>query len=104
MNHNAWTTIKGRAKSPRVSYKQMCIQGTVSGSNVKGDLLSIRSMLISRVDRETSDDNMRDWISKQKITLLTERLSHDRAKYKSYKLIVSMSDYVSLCKPSQWPM
>ena len=33
-----------------------------------------------------------------------ERLSHDDAKYKSYKLIVSVSDYVSLCKPSQWPV
>ena len=82
----------------------MRIQGTVSGSNVKGVPLPTRSMFISRVDRETSDDNMRDWISKQKINIINfERLSHDDAKYKSYKLIVSVSDYVSLCKPSQWP-
>ena len=94
----------------------MRIQGTVSGSNVKGAPLPTRSMFISRVDRETSDDNiMRDWISKQKINIINlERLSiayiesyglsHDDAKYKSYKLIVSVSDYVSLCKPSQWPV
>ena len=31
-----------------------------------------------------------------------ELLSHDDAKYKLYKLNVSVSDYVSLCKPSQW--
>ena len=105
LNHNAWQTIKGRAKSSRVSYKRMRIQGTVSGSNVKGAPLPTRSMFISRVDRETSDDNMRDWISKQKINIINfERLSHDDAKYKSYKLIVSVSDYVSLCKPSQWPV
>ena len=62
-------------------------------------------MFISRVDRETSDDNMRDCISEQKINIINfERLSHDDAKYKSYKLIVSVSDYVSLYKPSQWPV
>ena len=62
-------------------------------------------MYISRVDREMSDDNMRDWISTQKINIINfERLSHDDAKYKSYKLIVSVSAYVSLCKPSQWPV
>ena len=55
VNHNAWQTIKGRAKSPRVSYKRMRIQGTVSELNVKGAPLPTRSMFISRVDRETSD-------------------------------------------------
>ena len=61
---------------------------------MKGAPLPTRSMFIIRVDRETSDDNMRDWISKQKINIII----------KSYKLIVSVSDYVSLCKPSQWPV
>ena len=80
------------------------IQGTVSGSNVKRALMTTRSMFISPVDRETSDDDMRDWISKQKIIIINfEYISHDDAKYKFYKLIVSVSDYVS-CKPSQWPM
>ena len=60
VNHNGWQTIKDRTKSPRVSYKRMRIQGTVSGSNVKGAPFPTRSMFISHVDRETSDDNMRD--------------------------------------------
>ena len=59
VNHNAWQTIKGRAKSPRVSYKRMRIKGTVSGSNMKGTPLLTRTVFIIRVDRETSDDNMR---------------------------------------------
>ena len=42
VNHNAWQTIKGREKSPRVSYKRIRIQGAVSGSNVKGGPLPTR--------------------------------------------------------------
>ena len=50
-----------------------------------------------------SNDNMRDWISKHKINIINfKRLSHDDAKYNSSRLIVSVSDYVSLCKPNQW--
>ena len=64
VNHNVWQTIKGRAKSPQVSYKRMHVQGIVSSSDVKDSPLPTRSIFISRVDREMSDDNMRDWISK----------------------------------------
>ena len=65
----------------------------------------MRSMFISRVDRETSNVNMTDLILNTKIYMIYfERLSHDDAKYKSNKLIVSVTNYVSLCKPSQWPM
>ena len=90
VNHNTWQTIRGHGKSPRVSYKRMLIQGTVPGSNVKGaPPLHTRSIFIGHVNRETSDDNMRYWISNQKNNIIYfRRLAHDVAKYKSYKLIV----------------
>ena len=37
---------------------------------------------------------MRDWITKYTINIINvERVSHDDTKYKSYKPIVSVSDY-----------
>ena len=71
-----WIITRGKLSKvtrnhPECPTKRMRINGTVSGLNVKWAPLPTRSMFIRRVDRETSDDNMRDWISKQKSTLLT---------------------------------
>ena len=46
---------------------------------------------------------MREWISDHNVNIIHfERLSHVDSKYKSYKLEVSVSVYMSLCEPNQW--
>ena len=47
---------------------------------------------------------MRAWISDQNVNIIHfKHLSHVDSKYKSYKLEISMSDYMSLYEPNQWP-
>ena len=103
-NHNDWQVPRDHVRSLDRRRRQR-IEGTASGSNVRGAPPRTRELFIYRVDKETSDDEVRMWISKQKVKIVNfELLSHTDSKYKSYKLSVSIPDYLHLYKPGHWPI
>ena len=101
-NNNTWQVLKIHAQALRKRNSRR-IQGTVTGSNVKGAPSPSRTMFIYRVDNDTRDDDMRAWISDYNVNIIHfKRLSHVDSKYNSHKLDVSVSDYISLYAPNQW--
>ena len=89
-NNNTWQVPKKHVQALRKRNSRR-IQGTVTGSNVKGAPSPSRTMFIYRVDNDTNDDDMRAWISDHNVNIIHfERLSHVDSKYKSYKLEVSV--------------
>ena len=75
------------------------VHGTVSGGRIQGAPPPIRSLFVSRVMRSTSDD-----AKSLRVNIIDfERVSHDDSKYKSYKVTVSISDYMYLFDSELWP-
>jgi len=84
--------------------KRKRIQGTASGSNVIGAPSPTRHMFIYRVSSTTGDEDLRQWIANKNIDIIDfQRVSHDESKFKSYKLTVTVHDFISLYKPEMWP-
>ena len=80
------------------------IQGTVAGSKVRGAPEPRRELFIYRVLPTTDDDIMRDWIVDLKVNIQDfQRMSHNDSKYKSFKLTVSLQEYMYLFNPGLWP-
>ena len=75
-NNNTWQVPKKHVQALRKRNSRR-IQGTVTGSNVKGAPSPSRTMFIYRVDNDTNDDDMRAWISDHNVNIIHfERLSH----------------------------
>ena len=54
--------------------------------------------------RSTSDEDMLNYVKSLIVNIIDfERVSHDDSKYKSYKVTVSISDYMYLFDSELWP-
>ncbi len=83
------------------------LEGTAqSGSTVKGAPPRVRNwhLFVSRVSQDTADEDMVAWIREQNVNIIDfERVSHDDSMYKSFKITLPISDYMTLFNPSIWP-
>ena len=77
LNHNNWEIPRDHVRSIDKRNRQKRIEGTVTGSNVKGDPPVTRDLFIYCVDKNIADEDMRVWISNQKVKIIDlECLNH----------------------------
>ena len=80
------------------------IRGTAAAGNVKGAFRNARDMFVFRIQPYTDDAELRNWIEEKGVTLLDfHKVSHPDSRYKSFKITVSVTDYMFLCDFRQWP-
>ena len=104
-NRDDWVVIRRNAR-PAIKQRRRrkLLEGTATGSGVRGAPRT-RDMFISRVEKDTTDDQLRTWISEQNVNIMKfELLSHEDAIYKSFKLTVPVTDFTKLYEPSLWPV
>ena len=104
-NTRRWDHVPRNNRNRRNNqYGSKRVHGTAVSMNVKGASKPNRQLFISRVGRDTADDDMRHWIENLDVNIIDfERLSHDDARNKSYLLTVSKNEYFRLFDPRFWP-
>ena len=61
-------------------------------------------MFVFRIQPTTDDVALKNWIEEKCVTLLDfHKVSHPDSKYKSFKITVSVTDYMFLYDSRQWP-
>ena len=73
------------------------ITGTAAAGSVKGSFRNATDMFVSRVQQSTSDNDMMEFVQNKGVNLLDfQRMSHPESKFKSFKLTLSVPDYMFL--------
>ena len=76
----------------------------LGGCQIKGAPEPDRDLFISRLDKQTSDRDLKNFISDNGFTVRNlQRISHVDASYKSYRLTVPKSQFADLFKEEIWP-
>ena len=103
-NPHRWERPKQHVRSFERKNGRKRVHGTVSGGRIQGAPPPIRELFVSRVMRSTSDEDMLNYVKSLRVNIIDfERVSHDDSKYKSYKVTVSISDYMYLFDSELWP-
>jgi len=89
-----------RRQPPRIiSGKKTNVTGTIKGAPEP-----LRHLFIYRVDRDTVDNEVKEYISEQGFSVKEfKRVSNEEAKFKSFKLSVPVSEYDRLFDDEIWP-
>lgn len=84
--------------------RSICGVGYVRNSKVKGGPRPRRSLFVYRVESDTPDDDMKQYIERFKVPILEfEKMSHSDAVFKSFKVTLYRDDYFKLFEPHMWP-
>ena len=96
---------RGQQKRQYVKGRQRTkIHGSNDTSVVSGAPPPKRDYFLSRIVKSTEDDVLRQFIVDSGIGLVDLRLvSNENAKFKSYKLSVSLDDRDKIWSPNLWP-
>ena len=69
---------------------------------MKGSFRNATDMFVSRVQQSTGDNGMMEFVQNKGVNLLDfQRMSHPESKFKSFKLTLSVPDYMFLYDSSQ---
>ena len=80
------------------------ITGTAAAGSVKGLFRNATDMFVSRVQQSTSDNDMMEFVQNKGVNLLNyQQMSYADFTFKSFKLTLSVLDYMFLHDSSQWP-
>ena len=89
--------------NPRLTRSRR-VHGTANSSKVTGTSDPHGYLWISRVHKDTEDDDMLEWVANMKVNIIEfVRTSHDNAKSKSFKLTVPFGQFHRLLNPEIWP-
>ena len=88
----------------RIRRRQKVVTGQATNSKLKGAPLPSRDVFIYRVDKNTTVDILSEYISENSIDFREiECVSHEDAKYKSFRLTVSIKDLDKIFNEALWP-
>lgn len=96
VKQQGWTEVKRK--------KAKVVRGKVKSDIIKGAPLPKRDLFVARIDPNTDDDQLKQFIGEKGLKVLKlERLSHDEAKYKSYKLTIPVDEMSKVFSEDMWP-
>lgn len=107
-NTREWTLI-GRDGKPALARppqhrRRGRIQGSAESSTLRGAPPPKRDLFISRVHSDTDDEGFRKYIQEKGIQDFDIALvSNENARFKSFKLSVTIKDVDKLMSPEMWP-
>ena len=80
------------------------VHGTANSSKVTGTSDPHGYLWISRVHKDTEDDDKLEWVANMNVNIIEfVRTSHDNAKSKLFKLTVPFGQFHRLLNPEIWP-
>ena len=80
------------------------LHGTASSNKVSGTSDPHGYLFISRISRDTKDEDMLEWIENLDVNIIDfTRASHIEARSKSFVLTVNIREYHRLLNPDLWP-
>ena len=84
--------------------KNHFLTGKKTAAGIRGAPDPSRFLFIYRVHSDTSTSDLRDFIGDQNVVIRSfDCVSHEEAKFKSFKLEVSMEDYDKIYNDELWP-
>ena len=106
-NSDTWQNVdrnrRRNVDNPRLTRSRR-VHGTANSSKVTGTSDPHGYLWISRVHKDTEDDDMHEWVANMKVNIIEfVRTSHDEAKSKSFKLTVPFGQFHRLLNPEIWP-
>ena len=84
--------------------QRLIVSGKASESRLKGDPPVVRDYFVYRMDKATTDDDMKDHLNDSGIDYISvTRISNSEATYCSYKVRVSLDQVHKIMNADIWP-
>ena len=99
-----WTLLPKHARKLDRFLNKNSVHGTVISTKVKGATAPPDKLFISRVDGDTTEADMAEYILELDVHIIDLKLiSHIEARNKSFNLTVNKTDFYKLLDASLWP-
>ena len=103
-NGNDWKLPQKHARKMDRFLNKNSLHGTAISTKVKGATAPPDELFISRVDGDTTEADMAEYILDLGVHIIDlELTSHYEARNKSFKLTVNKNDFYKLLDTSLWP-
>ena len=103
-NGNDWKLPQKHARKMERFLNKNSLHGTAISTKVKGATAPPDELFISRVDGDTTEADMAEYILDLGVHIIDlELTSHYEARNKSFKLTVNKNDFYKLLDASLWP-
>ena len=101
---NEWKLPPKHARKMERFLNKNSVHGTAVSTKVKGATAPPDELFISRVDGDTTEADMAEYILELGVHIIDlELTSHHEARNKSFKLTVNKNDFYKLLDASLWP-